>query len=98
MSFDLDDSFVRSAINDILEETSNDEDGIRNLHSKICSVYASLRMNPLFPEEMGSAGLLISDITKKFVEIVFGNGVGDQNMDIYSACRKDKLSFHFVHR
>jgi len=64
----------------------------------ICDVYESLRTNPLDDQEMAAVGNLISNITKRYVEIVFQKPTNIQKMDMHSACRISKLSFHFIHR
>lgn len=104
--YDLDSPFFTNAIYDCLKGSCDCAYGIEGTpcshvldrHETICLVYESLRSNPLEDSEMGAVGKLMSDITKSYVEIVFKKSIAQQQMDIYSACRLDKVSFHFVHR
>lgn len=61
-------------------------------------VYDSLAEHKLNDREMGEIGELMLFLTKEFVELVFKKSLNDQKVDIYTACRESKLSFHFVHR
>lgn len=101
--FRMDGGSMRNALDNCLRSTASGLQGsscsyILDIHEDLCNIYETLANRPLDDAEMGMIGELLCKIMKTYIEKVFGIPALSQVIDIYSACRPEKLSFHFISR
>jgi hypothetical protein len=103
---DIDEVMIKENIMNRFIYSGFDINGLNeNDLDEIWTVFKDLKTNrPINSMEMGDIGKLLYNISKSFTEMVFPERTSNQGsnpnqkIDVYSACRENKLSFHMVYR